>query len=174
MAAKARSRDTLNVRQQQCRESEWKDAVHFLDPQHGGLQVGKPDGTSPTVTTWLPKFVIDMKTIEMTTTNNAIGRPGRNLSPNHNKRRLAKPMLVTSGSTWKNWLVIANRRSMKLRPPPGMPSRAGICVTAMLRAAPALKPSRTVSLMKLVRVLSRNSHATTHIAAATNAERDAI
>jgi hypothetical protein len=37
-----------------------------------------------------------------------------------------------------------------------------------------LKPSRTVSLMKLVRVLSRNIHAKMHIAAATNAERVAI
>ena len=48
-------------------------------------------------------------------------------------------MLVTTGSTWKNWLVIANRRSMKLRPPPGMPSRAGICVTAMLKSGTSLE-----------------------------------
>jgi hypothetical protein len=38
----------------------------------------------------------------------------------------------------------------------------------------ALKPSMTVSLMKLIRVLSRKSHATMRMAATTNAERVAI
>ncbi len=132
----------------------------------GGLKLGRPDGILPTVTRWPARLAIDTKATEMTTRNSAIGRLGRNLSPNHNRARLAKPMPMTTGCTWRNWLAIANTRSIKLCPPPGMPRRAGICVAAMLRPAPALKPSRTVSLMKLIKVLSRNSHATMHIAAA--------
>ena len=62
-------------------------------------------------------------------------------------------------------------RSIKLCPPPGMPSRWGICVTAMLRPAPALNPSRIVSLIKSISELSRNSHARVNRAAATNAAR---
>ena len=40
---------------------------------------------------------------------------------------------------------------------------------AMVSAAPALKPSRIVSLMKLTSELKRNSHANTHMAAMTTA-----
>jgi hypothetical protein len=40
---------------------------------------------------------------------------------------------------------------------------------AIVSAAPALKPSRIVSLMKLTSELRRNSHASRHIAAMTAA-----
>jgi hypothetical protein len=60
-------------------------------------------------------------------------------------------------------------RSKKSSPPPLTPNSFGNWVRAIVSAAPALKPSRMVSLMKLTSELSRNSQAITHIAAMTTA-----
>ena len=61
------------------------------------------------------------------------------------------------------------RRSKKSSPPPLTPNSLGSWVMAIVSAAPALKPSRMVSLMKFTSELRRSSHATTHMAATTSA-----
>ena len=60
-------------------------------------------------------------------------------------------------------------RSKKCSPPPVTPNNLGNWVKAIVSAAPALKPSRMVSLMKLTRELNRSSQANTHMAAMTSA-----
>ena len=60
-------------------------------------------------------------------------------------------------------------RSKKCSPPPFTPNSLGSCVIAMVNAAPALKPSRIVSLMKLTSELSRSAHASTLMPATTSA-----
>jgi hypothetical protein len=47
-------------------------------------------------------------------------------------------------------------------------------VSAIVSAAPALKPSRTVSLMKLTSILRRSSHANTLMPATTKAVSEAM
>ena len=54
-------------------------------------------------------------------------------------------------------------RSKKNSPPPLTPNNFGNWVMAIVSAAPALKPSRMVSLMKLTSELNRSSHASTHM-----------
>ena len=60
-------------------------------------------------------------------------------------------------------------RSKKPSPPPLTPKSFGNWVMAMVSAAPALKPSKMVSLMKLTSELNRSSHAAAHMAATTSA-----
>ena len=60
-------------------------------------------------------------------------------------------------------------RSKKSSPPPVTPKSFGSWVMAMVSAAPALKPSRIVSLMKFTSELRRSSHAARQIAATTSA-----
>ncbi len=65
-------------------------------------------------------------------------------------------------------------RSKKFSPPPLTPNSLGSWVMAMVSAAPALKPSRMVSLMKFTSELSRRSHATRQMAATTSAVNAAM
>ena len=60
-------------------------------------------------------------------------------------------------------------RSKNPSPPPFTPKSLGSWVIAIVSAAPALKPSRMVSLMKLTIELSRRTHASAHMAAMTSA-----
>ena len=64
--------------------------------------------------------------------------------------------------------------SKKCSPPPFTPKSFGSCVIAMVSAAPALKPSRIVSLMKFTSDDRRSAHAATLIAANTSAVSCAI
>ena len=72
---------------------------------------------------------------------------------------------MVSGS----WLPSVYALSKKLCPPPLTPNSLGNWVRAIVSAAPALKPSSMVSLMKLTNELNLNSHASTHMAAMTTA-----
>ena len=65
-------------------------------------------------------------------------------------------------------------RSKKSSPPPFTPKSLGSCVIAMVSAAPALNPSRIVSLMKFTSDDRRSAHAATLIAATTSAVSAAI
>ncbi len=65
-------------------------------------------------------------------------------------------------------------RSKKFSPPPGTPKSFGSCVIAMVSAAPALNPSRIVSLMKSTSDERRSAHAAMLIAAKINAVSAAI
>ena len=65
-------------------------------------------------------------------------------------------------------------RSKKSSPPPLTPNSLGNWVMAMVRAAPALKPSSMVSLMKLTSELNRRIHAMRHMAAMTSAVNAAM
>ena len=51
------------------------------------------------------------------------------------------------------------RRSITYCPPPATPNRAGSCVTAMVMPAPALKPTRMLSLISFTSTLSRSAQA---------------
>jgi hypothetical protein len=65
-------------------------------------------------------------------------------------------------------------RSKKLCPPPGTPSRLGIWVIAIVKPAPALNPTRMLSLMRRTSMLSRRSHAIRQSKATMPAARLAI
>jgi hypothetical protein len=54
------------------------------------------------------------------------------------------------------------------------PKRLGNWVTAMVKPAPILKPTRILSLINLTSTLSRNSQANTQSTATVNAARLAI
>ena len=65
-------------------------------------------------------------------------------------------------------------RSKKLWPPPATPNRLGSCVMMMVSPAPALKPTRMLSLMRRTSMLSRNIQAIRQSTATAKAERLAI
>src|SRR5262245_45964025 len=69
--------------------------------------------------------------------------------PSANTRELISP----------SWPANSAVRSKKLCPPPVTPSRLGIWVIAIVNPAPALNPTRMLSLMSRTSMLSRSSHA---------------
>jgi hypothetical protein len=85
-------------------------------------------------------------------------------SPNPSTKTFVSPNCVPS----------IHRRSKKYSPPPPTPKSFGSCVAAMLNAAPALNPSRIVSLMKLISTLSLSAHASTLMQATSRAVRAAM
>lgn len=66
------------------------------------------------------------------------------------------------------------RRSKKFRPPPATPNRLGSCVMMMVSPAPALKPTRMLSLIRRTSMLSRNIHAIRQRVATATAVKLAI
>ncbi len=71
-------------------------------------------------------------------------------------------------------MASVHARSKKWSPPPCTPKSLGSCVSAIVSAAPALKPSSTVSLMKLTSDESRSAHAASATAANVRAVSAAI
>src|SRR3954447_400014 len=65
-------------------------------------------------------------------------------------------------------------RSQKLWPPPATPNRLGNWLIMMVSPAPALKPTRILSLTRRTRTLSLNNHAIRHSSATAHAARLAI
>ncbi|MGX1141530.1 hypothetical protein AB7M11_005766 [Bradyrhizobium ottawaense] len=65
-------------------------------------------------------------------------------------------------------------RSKKLWPPPATPSRLGSWLMMMVSPAPALKPTRMLSLTRRTSTLSLNNHAMKHSTATAKAARLAI
>ena len=70
------------------------------------------------------------------------------------------PMRKTRNWIWPSWPASTQARSKKLWPPPATPNRLGSWVMAMVRPAPALKPTRMLSLISFTSALSRSSQAT--------------
>ncbi|MNK96052.1 hypothetical protein D3C87_1163150 [compost metagenome] len=112
---------------------------------------------------------IDAITMETMTTASATGLPGRNRSPSSSTTMTAAPNASTVMLVCGSWVARISTRSKKNSPPPLTPNSFGSWVRAMVRAAPALKPNRMVSLMKLTSELSLNSHARKHITAISTA-----
>ena len=86
----------------------------------------------------------------------------------------ATPKARITGFASGSWPPRTQTRSKKLSPPPGTPNSLGSCVIAMVRAAPALKPSRIVSLMKFTSEESLRSQARKLMRANTRAVSAAI
>ena len=86
----------------------------------------------------------------------------------------ASPNASTIGLVSGIWVPSIHTRSKNESPPPGTPKSLGNCVMAMVSAAPALKPSRIVSLMKLTSDDSRSAQAMKLIAAKSSAASAAI
>jgi hypothetical protein len=73
-----------------------------------------------------------------------------------------------------SWLNKIQTRSKKCSPPPLTPRSFGNCVIAIVNAAPALKPTKTVSLMKLTSEDRLRAQAITQITATSRAVSMAI
>ena len=84
------------------------------------------------------------------------------------------PTTRTRYCIWPSCPASVNARSKKLWPPPFTPNRLGSCVMAIVRPAPALNPTRTLSLISFTSTLSRNSQAIRLSAATVKAARLAI
>ena len=65
-------------------------------------------------------------------------------------------------------------RPKKLCPPPAVPIRLGSWVMAIVSPAPALKPTKMLSLISLTSSLRRNAQAAKHNAATVKPARLAI
>ena len=71
----------------------------------------------------------------------------------------AMPMTSTRKFLGQVGLPHTTARSKKLCPPPAMPNRLGSCVMMIVNPAPALKPTKMLSLMSLTSRLSRSNQA---------------
>ena len=58
-----------------------------------------------------------------------------------------------------NWPANRMARSKKLWPPPAVPNKLGSWVIMMVNPAPALNPTRMLSLISLTRALKRSAQA---------------
>ena len=126
----------------------------------GPASVGSPAGIFPvtgTPSSGSPKSVA--AAIESVTTPSATGFPGSHRSPNAMRPMAMTPTRRTRYCDWPSWPTSRKTRSKNSCPPPFTPSRLGICVIAMVRPAPALKPTRMLSLINFTSTLRRNSHA---------------
>ena len=120
------------------------------------------------------RFVIDITAIAVATTKSATGRPGKSRSPKTSSAIATTPNVSTTPFVSPNWPNKVDNRSKKWSPPPGTPKSFGSCVSAIVSAAPALKPTRIVSLMKFTNPLKRRIQASALNAATTSAVSAAI
>ena len=94
-----------------------------------------------------------------TTTASPTGLPGKKRSPSSSSSDRTSPIASTSQWISPSCPASVIRRSKKLCPPPATPNRLGSCVMMMVSPAPALKPTRMLSLIRRTSMLSRKSQA---------------
>ena len=119
-----------------------------------------------------PSIVAAM--IPSVTTPSATGFPGISRSPNTIRPIATTPTATTMDWVWPSWPSKSQVLSKKLCPPPATPNRLGNCVIAIVRPAPALKPTRMLSLINSTSTLSRNNQANRQSIATVKAVRLAI
>jgi hypothetical protein len=156
----ARRGNAFDVGKQQTSGREWNDPFDVAQPQRGSSKEGRPAGTSPVVGT--PRSAspnADAITIDSATT----------ASPPASPAKFARPA-PAAGSRGRRARAqgIGCRRVGLLGAPPAQRScvrrqerRPGLAaVIAIVNPAPALKPTRMLSLISRTRMLSRRSQAT--------------
>jgi hypothetical protein len=112
--------------------------------------------------------------IETATTASATGFPGSQRSPSRSSPIAMTPIARTTKFTWPSWPANSTTRSKKLCPPPATPKRLGSWVIMMVRPAPALNPTRMLSLISLTSALSRSAQASRQSKATVKPARLAI
>ena len=140
----------------------------------GKRNSGSPLGITPTVLNPIAaRGVNEMTRTDIITTTIATGLPGKNFCPAASRAIAVTPNISTYKFVSGSCFIRNTKRSIELSPPEGTPKSFGSWVSPIAIAAPALKPSSTISLMKFIILLRRSKYARMLIAANTSADNDA-